>query len=303
MILTDFFDDQLCYLVFVFSLLAAFGVLRSSAQQRQSNSGEDEAYDARFFDELRTIFGRFRCSDLQRVFQEAQPVQCTELTGRKGEWRMVAFFNDDRTLGDWYRERLDEVKSDLEIYTFKGSCSGSQSLIHITTEFPTEESMNSYKQGRINLNQIDITVNDPVDAVLNARTPALIFDLPYLFRSTKDAGASKHLYNYNAPDRNATYAPDLKGHWECKTVAAADVTYRFMICRVSLVPRGKLPANTERSPSLGSAAFFILSDGTEAQSHVKVNFGDEAGPEEKPGDASEPEAPVKPARPVLKRDK
>jgi len=285
-----------------FSLIAYFCVLRASAQQRQSGSGEDEAYDERFFDELRAIFGRFRDSDLQRVFEEAQPVECTELTGRKGEWRMVAFFNDDRTLGDWYRERLAEVKSDLEIYTFKGSCSGSQSLIHITTEFPTEESMNAYKQGRISLNQIDITVNDPVDAVLNSHTHALIFDLPYLFRSKTDGGDSKHLYNYNAPDRNATYASDFKGHWECKTVAAADVTYRFMICRVSLAPRGKLPTNAEWNPSLGSAAFFILSDGTEAQSHVKINFGDETSPEEKPDNATEPKPQLKPQRPVLKRE-
>jgi hypothetical protein len=285
-----------------FLLILTFCVLRSPAQQRQTRSNEEDAYGAGFFDELRTIFGKFRNSDLQRVFEEAQPIECSELVGRKGEWRPVAFFNEDRTLGDWCKESLLEVKADLEIYTFKGSCIAEQKLIQVATEFPTEASLNEYNQRRIRLNQVDITVNDPVDAVLNSHTAALTFDLPYLFLTNKEAASDRRVYNYTAPDRNSTYAPEVSGHWECKAVASKDVTYRFMICRVSVIPRGKLQRNQEWTPSFGSAAFFILSDGTEAKARVKIYFDDGTNTEEKSADTPQPETPVKPPRPILKRE-
>jgi hypothetical protein len=77
------------------------GLLAANLSAQQTLSEEERAYASKFFDELRTIFGRFRDMDLQRVFLEAQPIQCLELLGRKGEWRPVAFFNEDRNLGDW----------------------------------------------------------------------------------------------------------------------------------------------------------------------------------------------------------
>ena len=53
--------------------------------------------------------------DLKRVFQMARPIQCGELVTDKGEWKEVAFFNENRKLGDWYRTSLDEVKSELAV--------------------------------------------------------------------------------------------------------------------------------------------------------------------------------------------
>src|SRR3989441_8557475 len=85
---------------------------------------QTEKYDRKFFVQLRGVFGRFRDSDLQRVFDTAHPIQCSELASGDGEWRTVAFFNEKRELGDWYRRNFDEVKNDLAVFIFKGVCRG-----------------------------------------------------------------------------------------------------------------------------------------------------------------------------------
>jgi hypothetical protein len=282
------------------AILLLIGVLLaaslSAQEQRSRRSVEDDAYGARFFDQLRAIFGRFRDSDLQRAFQEAQPIQCSELVGRKGEWRQVAFFNEDRTLGDWCRESLEEVKVDLAVFTFKGICSGNRSEISVATEFPTDAGIKALNDRTIAPDQIDITVNDPVNAVLDPRTMAMTFDLPYLFLKEK---APRKLYSLMAPAGDSAYATNVASRWECKTVSSKDVTYRYLICRVGLVPLGKLPRGEKWEPSFGSSAFFILSDGTEAKTHVNLTFGDEKPAEEKPADTTP--APASPPRPVLKR--
>ena len=103
-------------------------------------ASQNDDYGGKFFDQLQRIFGRFRDSDLKRVFESARPVQCSELVTDKGEWREVAFFNENRKLGDWYRKRLEEVKGDLAVYIFKGGCSGPRSALQVTTKFPVEAS-------------------------------------------------------------------------------------------------------------------------------------------------------------------
>jgi hypothetical protein len=277
------------------TFLLAWGiwVLGLTAQQ-QPHDYDEGAYGSKFFDQLRKIFGAFRDSDLQRVFQEAQPIQCSELVGRKGEWRQVAFFNEDRTLGDWCRDSLEEVKADLTVYTFKGVCTGDQGKIQVSTEFPTSASLQDYSHQRIDLDHVDITVNDPVTATLNARTMAYTFDLPYLFQIDRD---SRKVYSFIAPDRGAVYATDVTSRWECKAVSSKDVTYRFMICRVNTIPQ-HVSRNQRWEPSFGSSAFFILSDGTEAQTSVHLSFGDGTSKEEKPEDTT---PSTNPARPTLKR--
>jgi hypothetical protein len=285
--------------ILALSIAILLAIPELTAQQERTTRS-DEAYGARFFDQLRTIFGRFRESDLQRVFQDAQPIQCSELVGRKGQWRPVAFFNEDRSLGGWCRDSLEEVKTDLAVYTFKGNCSGERGTVQVETEYPTSASLEEFRQRKISLDQVDITVNDPVNAALDSRTMAYKFELPYLFL-TSDRN-SKKIYSYIAPDRNAAYATDMTSRWECKAVASRDVTYRFLICRVAIFPRGKPARNQKWEPSFGSSAFFILSDGTEAQTKVNMTFGDGTKPAEKPADTAEPEAPTGPARPVLKRE-
>jgi hypothetical protein len=281
---------HLCAFLFVFGILSP----NLFAQQDQE-SEEESLYGTRFFDQLRNIFGKFRDMDLQRVFQEAKPIECPELVGRKGEWRSVAFFNEDRRLGDWCRERLAEVKADLAIYTFKGDCREGQDKLQVTTEFPTTESIESYNQHRIDLDQVDITVNDPVLITRDPATRAYTFDLPYLFLTGQN-GETK-TYSFIAPNRNSTYAAEVTGRWECKLVAAKDVTYRFLICRTRTVPRGRAARQREWEPSFGSSAFFILSDGMEAQSSVRVLSGNDA---QEPADKIL--VPSSPTRPYLKRD-
>ena len=271
----------------------------AAPQERQVQAKEESTYSSRFFEQLRSIFGRFRDADLQRVFQEAQPIECSELVGRKGQWRTVAFFNENRELGDWCRESLEEVKADLEVYTFQGVCSGDQGTVEVATEFPTAAGIAAYNRREIDLNQIDVTVNDAVKAALNPRTMAYTFELPYLFLTGRKG--SVNLYSLIAPDRDAAYTTDVTSRWECKSVSSRDVTYRFLICRVATVPCGPVRRNQKWEPSFGASAFFILSDGTEAQTSVNLSFGNGTQPGEKPAETVP--APASPQRPSLKRTK
>jgi hypothetical protein len=281
-----------------FFLICALAAPNLPAQQdQQVQSDEDSTYGSRFFNQLSNIFGKFRDADLQRVFQDAQPIQCSELVGRKGEWRSVAFFNEDRKLGDWCRESLEEVKADLAVYTFKGACTGDHGTVQVATEFPTAAGIEAYNSRRIDLPQVDVTVNDPVNVVLNPKTMAYTFELPYLFLT--DRQSSRRVYSFIAPDRNSAYATEVTSRWECKAVSSKDVTYRFLICRAATVPRGTLARNQKWEPAFGASAFFILSDGTEAKASVNLSFGDGTLPSDKP--AETPPASNAPARPYLKR--
>src|SRR5579871_4293515 len=126
-------------------LLAALGAAMHAAPQHErqipppaaaASADDSQQYGRRFFVQLRTVFGRFRDSDLQRVFDGAQPIQCSELVNEPGEWRTVAFFNEKRELGDWYRSNFDEVKTDLSVFIFKGMCRGEHGPVQLVTKFP-----------------------------------------------------------------------------------------------------------------------------------------------------------------------
>jgi hypothetical protein len=260
-------------------LFNAFLTANIAAQQKDL---EEDAYNSKFFDQLRAIFGRFRNADLQSAFNEAKQIHCSELVGRKGEWRPVAFFNEDRSLGDWHRESLEEVKSDLTVYTFKGACDGDDGPVQVTSEFPTQEGLSAYKNRTIDLDRVDITVNDPVKASINPETKAYTFRLPYLFLKS---GGSRRLYSFMAPNRNAAYAPDVSSQWECKAVSTQDLTYRFLICRVATVPQ-RLHRNETWEPTFGSSAFFILSDGLEEKTTVRMSFGSSVEEDSKPAESA-----------------
>src|SRR5437762_10510295 len=96
------------FLLLIVGLFAAAGVY--AQRERVIQPADDSQYGRKFFVQLRGVFGRFRDADLQRAFEKAQPIQCSELVNEKGEWRTVAFFNEKRELGDWYRSSLEEVK-------------------------------------------------------------------------------------------------------------------------------------------------------------------------------------------------
>ena len=271
-------------LVFVACLLVGPGGV--SAQRRHElHITEKDAYDPRFFDQLRSLFGKFQEADLQRVFQQAKPIQCSNLVGGKGEWREVAFFNEDRKLGDWCRDNLDEVRADLSIYIFKGACRDEQETVQVSTEYPVGESIEAFNDGRIGLDQVLVTVNAPVDTVFNPRTLAYTFELPYLFRVGRQD--STNIYSFIAPHPNAAYANEVTSFWECKAVASSDVTYRFLICRARTVARGAAAKAKSQGLSFGASAYFVLSDGTEPKTSVNLSFGDVV----RPADASTGAAP------------
>src|SRR5262249_31879136 len=130
-------------------LFIATGVYaqREHVVQAPQAPPEESQYSRKFFLQLKSVFGRFRDSDLQRAFENAQPIECSELINEKGEWRTVAFFNEKRELGDWYRTNFDEVKSDLSVFIFKGMCRGQHGSVQLTTKFPVSETVEAFSQG------------------------------------------------------------------------------------------------------------------------------------------------------------
>src|SRR5215475_14464629 len=234
---------------------------------------DSQQYGGRFFTQLRAVFGRFRDADLQRVFDGAQPVQCSELANEPGEWRTVAFFNEKRELGDWYRSNFDEVKNDLSVFIFKGVCRGEHGPVQLTTKFPVTESVEAYNLRRTELDDVAVNTNAPVRAVFDSETQAYRFDLPYLFLVSRQD--EENIYSLNPPvlaDRHR-YATDVINHWDCKSVTAENVTYQFLICRTTTLPR-ILAQRRQSQTVFGASAYFILSDGKEASSSVKLTFDD-----------------------------
>jgi hypothetical protein len=277
------------------SVLIAPAGLRAQRERQFPPPGED-SYGSRFFDQLRNIFGRFRDADLLHAFQTAEPIQCSELIVGKGEWRTVAFFNEDRSLGEWCRNSLEEVKSDLSVYIFKGTCRGDRGSIEVSTEFPVGASVEAYNARRIGLDQVDVTVNAPVSVVFDPRTQAYSFELPYLFLVGRRTGGN--VYSLVAPHANDSYAGEVTSRWECKAVKSSDVTYRFLICRTATVPRSAAVRSRNRDLAFGASAYFILSDGKEAKSSVNLTFGDAGRAADDPRDTAPPVEP--PARPSAK---
>jgi hypothetical protein len=247
----------------IFLILVLFSGINATAQV--------DRYDRKFFIQLRGVFGRFRDSDLERVFDRAQPIQCSELVNDEGEWRTVAFFNEKRELGDWYRRNFDEVKTDPAVFIFKGVCRGEHGPVGLTTKFPVTESTEAYSEHRIGFDEIVINVNPAVRAGLDPQTEAYTFELPYLFLVGEHDGG--RLYSLEPPrllDRY-NYALNVVDSWACKSVSAENVTYQFLICRTTTLPRNRQERNSSRA-AFGASAYFILSDGKEASSSVKLSF-------------------------------
>ncbi|HLH31901.1 MAG TPA: hypothetical protein VKY31_11920 [Terriglobia bacterium] len=279
-------------------IFASTGHTAAQREQAIPRPAEDsQQYGRRFFVQLRTVFGRFRDSDLQRVFDGAQPIQCSELVNEPGEWRTVAFFNEKRELGDWYRSNFDEVKTDLSVFIFKGMCRGEHGPVQLTTKFPVSESVEAYNQRQIALNEVEVNVNAPVRASFDLQTKAYTFDLPYLFLVGQQN--NQDIYSLDAPRvvGRDHYAPEVTDHWDCKSVVAENVTYQFLICRTTTRPRIRSDRYSNSSAPFGASAYFILSDGKEAASSVKLSFGDGNDAERTVEDLSVPAAPenVKPA--------
>ncbi len=258
------------FLAFI-CLLAAPAGIRAQRESQMPPPG-DIAYGSKFFNQLRSLFGRFQDTDLQRSFEQADPIQCSELVSDKGEWRTVAFFNEDRSLGEWCRTSLEEVKSDLTIFTFKGPCRGEQGTIRLASQFPVTSSVDAYGRREITLDKVDVNINGPVPVAFDMRTQAYGFELPYLFL-TGQRGSMK-IYSLAAPTPKDRYAPEVTSSWECKAVKSDDVTYRFLICRTATLARDSLDREQVQGSTFGASAYFILSDGVETHTSVNLSFGE-----------------------------
>src|SRR5262245_51067354 len=207
-------------------------VTLTASPKVQIQPRQESQYSRTFFVQLKGIFGRFRDADLDRVFDSAEAIQCSELVSGPGEWRTVAFFNEKRELGDWYRSNLDEVKHDLAVFTFSGVCRGEHGPVQLTTKFPVAESIDAFRRGQIGFEQVEVNVNAPVRASFDSRTSAYSFDLPYLFLIKQEEDGAD-IYSLDPPrlaDRQR-YASDVVDHWDCKAVAGGGVTYQFLICK------------------------------------------------------------------------
>jgi hypothetical protein len=110
-----------------------------------------------------------------------------------------------------------------------------------------------------------VKTNAPVGAHFEKLSQAYTFDLPYLFR-VSDIGAHP-LYALSPRTISDQYAPEAINRWECKAVTAQDVTYRFLICRTTLLSR-----SISNTKSFGTSAFSILTDGQEASASVRLTF-------------------------------
>jgi hypothetical protein len=226
-----------------------------------------------FFEQLRSLFGRFQEADLRRAFRVADTVRCSQLVSDSGEWRPVAFFNEDRKLGAWYHRTLEEVNADLSLYTFKGECNKDQDSVELVTRFPVKDSLDRYYAGRIDLKDVDIRTNAPVRATYNPRSQGYRFELPYLF-----SGREKTVYSLVPLRSNDRYVTTVTNHWECKSVSGNDVTFQFLICETATLPRN-LTRGSEGEQSFGTYAYYILSDGKEARTSAKLSFGVPGGDE------------------------
>jgi hypothetical protein len=229
--------------------------------------------DAKFVRQVRRIFGQFRHADLQQVFKTAKPVMCAELVSDNGEWREVGFFNENRGFGNWFRTSITEIRSQLDVYKFEGSCERETSSLRVTTRFPVDQSLKASREGLIPFDEIKIRINAPVTGYFEKRTEAYAFELPYLYRVS--ATNTHPLFALSPRTLSDEYAPEVVNRWECKAVTAEDVTYRFLICRTTLLSRNSSPVNDNAKQAYGTSAFSILTDGQEASASVKLSFGDD----------------------------
>jgi hypothetical protein len=230
---------------------------------------QDKDFGSKFFDDLRRLFGRLQQSELDLAFRRANPVRCSELVSQTGEWKQVAFLNDDRKLGDWHHDNIDDVKKDPAKYVFSGSCRGEQGPVKLTTSFPVQE---TFKKP-----PLVVRNNDPVSVFFDSATNAYTFQLPYLYLESKEASGS--LYTEHPPLLTSKVETDVSEEFRCKALSDPELTYRFLLCRTRVVGRNEatrpqLRKQPQTQP-LGNATYQILSDGKEAASSVTLKFGDE----------------------------
>jgi hypothetical protein len=278
----------------------SLSVIPASAQIRrqvEAPAADNRDFSSKFFDDLRSLFGKLQRSELEQAFRRAKPIRCSDLAGQSGEWKEVAFLNDDRTLGDWHFESIEDVKRDITAFVFSGTCRGEQGPLKVATSFPVKETMEKFEAGRIPFSQIVIVDNDPVSVIFDAASEAYTFELPYVYAERKNSTGGTYTLipplTTSRPERNEAI------EFRCKTLSDAELTYRFLLCRTRLVDRDVRTQRQDVKQPLGNAAYYILSDGKEASSSVKLVFGDADTAKPAPSTArptDDAPAPTEPAK-------
>lgn len=237
-----------------------------------TSGAQNPDFGSKFFDDLRSLFGRLQKSELERAFQRAKPIHCSDLVEEKGEWKQVAFLNDDRKLGDWHYDSIDEVKRDLVRYVFSGTCRGEQGPVRVATSYPVRESVERFQDGKIPFSKIVMRDNAPVSVVFDRQTDAYTFQLPYLYIEGKTG--PDVIYTLTPPLTTSKAETEVTEEFRCKALSDAELTYRFLLCRTRVVASDPRIQRQNERQVLGNAAYYIFSDGKEASSSVKLRFGE-----------------------------
>src|SRR5690242_19385357 len=96
-----------------------------------SSSEQGGDFSSKFFDDLRLLFGRLEQQELDRAFRQATALHSSDLVSQTGDWKEVAFLNDDRKLGNWHHNTIDEVKRDPAKFVFSGTCRGERGPVKV----------------------------------------------------------------------------------------------------------------------------------------------------------------------------
>ena len=254
-------------------------------------------FGAKFFTDLRKLFGELQQRDLDKAFRAARPIRCSDLVSGRGEWKQVAFLNEDRKLGDTHFDNIDDVRRDLARLVFSGQCRSESGSVRLDTSYAITESFNRYIKRQIPLEDVAIRTNPPVTVNFVYTADAYVFELPYVYLVERQGNGG--IYTFEPPRATSTPDPNVAQEYRCKAVSDPELTYRFLICKLQLLPRDPVARKRDTRP-FGSAAYYILSDGKEAASSVKLRLDDGTELKETPPKVTpippvrEPDAPPAP---------
>jgi hypothetical protein len=133
------------------------------------------------------------------------------------------------------------------------------------TRFPVRESVDAYNRSQIEFDRIAFKVNPSVKATFESRPRVYTFELPYLYPT----GIRDNTYTLVPQNASVKLSTDVTNRWECKAVKSRDVTYRFLLCRTSIVPRNRSVRNTSED-KIGKSAYVLLTDGREARATLRI---------------------------------
>src|SRR5581483_6057746 len=117
----------------------------------------------------------------------------------------------------------------------------------------------AYNRAEIDFDRIAFKANPSVKATFDGKSRVYAFELPYLYPT----GIRENTYTLVPQNASIKLVADVTNRWECKAVKSADVTYRFLLCRTSIVARNRSVRNTTED-KIGKFAYVLLTDGREA---------------------------------------